>query len=118
MKLESMPNLTEEEKTKFEELALNIFGRNPPSDPADTMRFPCIGKTCDAQITEYDINCKYCGSNFQACVATGAPIFAKDYYKCPICKHKMLHTSISSLSIKHCALCHSKLNEKSMIHKN
>jgi len=89
MKLESMPNLTDDEKNKYEEVALNVFGRNPPSEPSDCAKFPCIGKNCDALITEYDINCKYCGSNFQACVATGSPIFAKEYYKCSICKHKM-----------------------------
>jgi len=114
MKLESMPNLSDEEKNKYEDVALNLFGRNPPSEPADCAKFPCIGKNCDALISEYDINCKYCGSNFQACVATGSPIFAKDYYKCTICKHKMLYSAISSMQVKHCALCHTKLNEKTM----
>ena len=112
MKLETMPSQTDEEKIKYEELALNLFGRYPPAEPVDTQKFPCIGKTCDATISEFDINCKYCGSNFQGCVATGAPIFAKEYYKCPCCKHKMLYSAISSMNLKHCALCHNRINKK------
>ena len=107
-----MPNLTDEERSRFEDTALNLFGRHPPTEPPDTQKFPCIGKNCDATITEYDINCKYCGSNFQGCVATGTPIFSKDYYKCPCCKHKMLNQAISNLNVKHCSLCHAKVDEK------
>jgi len=88
-----------------------VFRQTVPKDPKDIQKFACIGKGCDEIISEYDTNCVKCGSNFQACVATGKPIFDKHYYKCGVCKHKMLFEAIEGMHLKYCALCHSEINQ-------
>ena len=56
-----------------------------------------------------DINCKECGSHFSPCIASGQSILAKDYVSCKTCKHKALRASLQTLKLRHCTLCHAKL---------
>jgi hypothetical protein len=98
-------------------MALSIFSNRSPDPPQGMTVFKCPATGCDAQLNEYSINCPSCGSNFQSCVATGRPVLTKDYYKCAICKHKTLMDSIRLLGIKHCVLCHNRLDPKRLAEK-
>ena len=60
-------------------------------------------------ITEFEINCRECGSHFSACIASGQSILAKEYYTCKICKHKALESALRTLKLRHCTLCHGKI---------
>jgi hypothetical protein len=57
-----------------------------------------------------DINCRDCGSHFSPCIASGQSILAKEYYTCKTCKHKALESELNYLKLKHCPLCHGKIN--------
>jgi hypothetical protein len=35
---------------------------------------------------------------------------AKEYYTCKTCKHKALESELNYLKLKHCPLCHGKIN--------
>lgn len=61
-------------------------------------------------ISEFDINCSECGSHFSPCIASGQSILAKEYYTCKTCKHKALEGELQTLRLKHCTLCHGKLD--------
>ena len=57
-----------------------------------------------------DINCRDCGSHFSPCIASGQSILAKVYYTCKTCKHKALEAELTQLRLKHCTLCHGKID--------
>ena len=67
-------------------------------------------KNCGAEISEYAISCKVCGSNFSPCVVSGQSIFNKGYYKCKRCKHRSLEKEVKKTLIKNCPLCHLPLD--------
>ena len=108
VKLERLEGLTKEETEKYENLAFQLFSRHPPVNHTKS-ETKCPKSDCNAVISEYDINCRECGSHFSACIASGQSILAKDYYTCKICKHKALHSSLLGLKLRHCTLCHGKL---------
>ena len=108
VKLEGLPENSDEEKDRYQELAVNIFTRYPPIEIVSET-YPCIGKTCKEKINEFMTHCKACGSNFQPCVASGRSIFAKEYYTCKNCKHKMIESEIDRMDLKFCPLCHVKI---------
>lgn len=114
----ALPNLTQDDKKRYEHMALSIFKDQGPDVPADMSVFKCPATNCEAQINEYSISCSSCGSNFQSCVASGKPILTRDYYKCTVCKHKTLLESIRILNLKHCVLCHSRLDANKLNEKN
>lgn len=72
----------------------------------------CPKGSCGGTITEYDTSCKDCGSHFSPCIASGQSITAKAYYTCKTCKHKALHAELEILHLKHCTLCHGKIEEE------
>ncbi len=108
-KLENLPNLSKSEKEKYSELAISIFTRNEPQNIKESM-LKCPGKNCDAEISEFSIDCKHCGSNFSACVVSGQSLFQKDYFKCKRCKHKSMKSEVINRKTKCCALCHIALD--------
>ena len=112
-----MPNLSPEDRKRYEFLSLSIFKDVSPEPPEDLLVLKCPAQGCDAEINEFSINCSSCGSNFQSCVATGKPILSKDYYKCSICKHKTLMEAIRIHGIKHCVLCHNRIDQKKVAEK-
>ena len=108
VKLERLGGVSDEEREAYEQIALAVFSRHTPQDPV-AMKFPCPKKSCDAQLTEYETNCSRCGSFFSACIASGQSILAKQYYTCKTCKHKALEAELEKLSLKHCPLCHARI---------
>jgi len=108
VKLERLGDLTDKEREAYEMLAINLFSRNPPVDKATAKEFNC--PKCKSRITEYDISCNECGSHYSPCIASGQSILEKEYYTCKTCKHKALENELSYLKLKHCPLCHAKIN--------
>lgn len=109
VKLERLPNTSEKERQQYEQLAVNLFSRNPPHD-GKVEKLQCPKRECKASITAYDINCKECGSHFSPCIASGQSIFAKEFYTCKTCKHKALEQELVYLKLKHCPLCHAAID--------
>lgn len=108
VKLERLENVSDQEREAYEEIALSLFSRHAPNDPV-AMKFPCPKSSCDNQISEYDTHCERCGSIFSACIASGQSILAKEKYACKVCKHKALVKELDYLRLKHCPLCHAKI---------
>ncbi len=50
-KLENLPNISKEEREKYQELAISIFTQNDPNNFKET-QLKCPGKNCDAVISE------------------------------------------------------------------
>ena len=107
--LEQLPSLTNSQRQKFKDLAVNIFTKYPPKNHNEKT-ITCPSKNCGAQISEYAISCKVCGSNFSPCVASGQSIFNKGYFKCKRCKHRSLEKEVLKRQIKNCPLCHLPLD--------
>jgi WD repeat-containing protein 35 len=108
VKLERLEGLTEKERQKYEDLATALFSRNPPIDRR-TASLKCPKRNCEAKISEFDTSCRECGSHFSPCIASGQSILAKQYYTCKTCKHKALESELHLLHLKHCTLCHGKI---------
>ncbi|KAF0983873.1 hypothetical protein FDP41_007788 [Naegleria fowleri] len=104
IKLESMEGLTEEEKEKYEQLAIDIF-RDSPVNSVDLETRPC--PTCGADTYDYEGSCNSCNVQFYACVVTGRNIGDQDFWTCPTCKHRAIESEI--YKYHHCPLCHSSL---------
>merc|ERR1719387_3143632 len=75
IKLEASSDVPEEMQTKFADLALRIFTRNPPRDPSSRMT-PC--PKCKASIHDWCVNCPECNYRLPFCVASGRSIFPED----------------------------------------
>jgi WD repeat-containing protein 35 len=106
--LERLPDISNEEREKFENIALSLFSRHAPKD-APQVKYPNPKKGYDNQISEYDTFDPQSGSVFSACIASGQSILAKEYYTCPVCKHKALYKELDYLNLKHCPLCHAPI---------
>ena len=107
-KLENLNLLNKAQKEKFRELSIGIFTRHDPKN-TNEKKIKCPSKNCEGTVSEYDIDCKVCGSNFSPCVVSGQSIFQKDYFKCKRCKHKSLKSEVLNKCIKFCPLCHVSL---------
>lgn len=108
VKLEGLVENKDGDKERYQDLAVMIFSKYQPLEIISE-NYPCIGKNCKEKINEYATHCKSCGSNFQPCVASGRSIFAKEYYTCKNCKHKMIESEIDRQNLKYCPLCHVKI---------
>merc|ERR1711972_235942 len=75
IKLEASSEVPEEMRTKFGELALRIFTRNPPRDPSSRM-LPC--SKCNTRMYDWSIHCPNCSYRLPFCVASGRSIFPED----------------------------------------
>eukprot|EP00747_Dinoflagellata_sp_TGD_P185914 gnl/TRDRNA2_/TRDRNA2_42708_c0_seq1.p1 gnl/TRDRNA2_/TRDRNA2_42708_c0~~gnl/TRDRNA2_/TRDRNA2_42708_c0_seq1.p1 ORF type:complete len:1239 (+),score=279.59 gnl/TRDRNA2_/TRDRNA2_42708_c0_seq1:153-3869(+) len=125
IKLEAASDVPEEMRTKFADLALRIFTRNPPRDPSSRMQ-PC--PKCNTRMHDWSIQCPSCNHRLQFCVASGRSIFpearsgapdplaggAPDpsgansdqrVNSCRVCRHKMYAVEVRKL--RNCPLCHS-----------
>jgi len=121
IKLEASNDINEEMRTKFGELALKIFTKNPPRDP--NMRQNKCPK-CDTGMNEWAISCHNCNHRLAFCVASGRTIFPDErgghdggpsapgapgsVMKCRTCRHKMYTAEVRKL--RNCPLCHSRLD--------
>jgi len=121
IKLEASPDINEEMQTKFGNLALRIFTRNPPRDPSTRM-LPC--PKCNTRMHDWSISCPNCSYRLPFCVASGQSIFPeeragggpappggsdnKNVIKCKCCRHRMYTQEVRKY--RNCPLCHSRLD--------
>mmetsp|Transcript_20542 Transcript_20542/g.58181 ORF Transcript_20542/g.58181 Transcript_20542/m.58181 type:complete len:1228 (-) Transcript_20542:92-3775(-) len=125
IKLEASPDISEEMRTKFSDLALRIFTRNPPRDPRGR-EIPC--PKCNTKMHDYCVFCPSCNYRLPFCVASGRSIFPEEraggmhapedaagvlggpsgVTKCRCCRHRMYTSEVRKL--RNCPLCHSRLD--------
>mmetsp|Transcript_60250 Transcript_60250/g.178984 ORF Transcript_60250/g.178984 Transcript_60250/m.178984 type:complete len:199 (-) Transcript_60250:191-787(-) len=104
IKLKSLP-LSEHKCTEISKLALTIFSRYTPSDPA-TRRSSC--HNCGAAVKEWDARCGDCGTHFAPCIVSGRSILdPTQALACRVCKHRFYEAE--QRSRRHCPLCHAAL---------
>ncbi|KAH0621957.1 hypothetical protein JD844_023742 [Phrynosoma platyrhinos] len=92
VKLESLENLTQEQRQQYEELALQIFTKHYPKDNKKS--------ELDGLLEEGE-------GKLPTCVATGRPITEYQFWMCNICKHCVQAQEISNYNF--CPLCHSSV---------
>ena len=109
--LEKLNSINKYKNKKYEELAQSIFVKYEPKN-VDEKFFKCPNKDCGQPVSEYDIYCKYCGTNFNGCVLTGASILDHHYFKCRQCHHRTKKSEVKKSTIANCPLCHYSLNRK------
>lgn len=108
-KLEHLNTLNKMQREAYRKLSIAIFTKERPVN-RNSKTFDCPNKKCDAKISEFDIDCKTCGSNFSPCVVSGQSVLQREYFKCKRCKHKCLKNEVYNKSVKYCPLCHVVLD--------
>jgi WD repeat-containing protein 35 len=104
-RLETMDDLSEQERGQFREIAFNIFTKHKPEDPKTNRKLRC--PSCGAEILDWSPSCETCHISFPPCVASGKPISDSQYITCRVCKHPTHESEMDKLS--NCALCHQAL---------
>ncbi|OCT79015.1 WD repeat-containing protein 35 [Xenopus laevis] len=92
IKLESLENLTAEQRQQYEDLALEIFTKHSPKDTRkpDLESFPEGGE-----------------GKLPTCIASGRVITEYQFWMCNVCKHCVQDREIGNYSF--CPLCHSSI---------
>ena len=104
IKLKALP-LAEHVKRDMAKLALAIFSRYTPNDPAARQE-SCYN--CSAPVREWDARCSDCGTMFAPCVASGRSILdPSQAASCRVCKHRFYESEMRGR--RNCPLCHSPL---------
>lgn len=93
VKLETLDSLPEKDRDEIETLAVKVFIKHAPTDPA--------------ALPDPYLKCLDLGKSFKACVITGRAIHDSPSYMCKTCRHSMLDHERSK--ILNCPLCHSPL---------
>lgn len=90
---------------KYEELALEIFGKRPPKDAKPATKAECL--QCETLVPDYCVACPNCSSSFPACVVSGRPLMDQaSAWICSVCKHRAA-SERDVVNINGCPLCHS-----------
>eukprot|EP00002_Diphylleia_rotans_P007180 TRINITY_DN1668_c0_g2_i6.p1 TRINITY_DN1668_c0_g2~~TRINITY_DN1668_c0_g2_i6.p1 ORF type:complete len:146 (-),score=25.68 TRINITY_DN1668_c0_g2_i6:63-500(-) len=104
IKLESLPDITEQEREAYQELALSIFIRHPPQDPG-CKKYEC--PSCKAAVKDWMSSCGDCGATLPGCISTGRTIFdVRSSVACKTCKHRSFEPEIRGR--QYCPLCHGR----------
>ncbi|KAJ9468906.1 Intraflagellar transport protein 122-like protein [Diplonema papillatum] len=99
-------------ESKYQDLAIKIFTRHPPSDEPPTI--PCW--KCKSDTKEWYSSCQTCGVTFNVCVISGRTIQSDTGSSehrievCKRCRHKMYRSEMIAKRWRHCFLCHAPLN--------
>ncbi|CAL1291163.1 unnamed protein product [Larinioides sclopetarius] len=105
MRLESLETISEEERSKYEALAAEIFVKHPPKDSRSSM-VHCRG--CVESIPDWYTSCPNCSLIFPVCVASGRPIMNPSLqWTCLQCHHSAFKQEMLTRTC--CALCHCTL---------
>lgn len=105
--------ITEDKRNQYEQLAVEIFLKNPPNDQHSNVDEKINCKFCGESISEYSITCGKCHSKFIACVATGKSIINSDKdWICKRCGHHAIANEINSYN--NCPLCHFNIEINSV----
>merc|ERR1719428_255248 len=95
IKLESLDTISEEQRKRFEELALEIFTRHSPKDNRAVM-VECV--TCGSQIPDWSTSCPSCDQKFGSCIVSSRVLIEYSFWQCEVCKHRAYEEEISSLN--------------------
>jgi len=96
VKLETLPSMSESERDQLQTLAVAIFTRHPPTDPA--------------LLPEPYMKCLEVGRSYKACVISGRAVQDSPHTMCKTCRHLLLDHEMGKC--QHCPLCHVPLMEK------
>lgn len=110
MNLESLPNITNEERKKYESVAVKIFTKHNYNDKEDK-KMECP-KKCGEFLYRWSTECIKCGAKVAWSVASGLPITNDSFYRCSRCKHKT--EKIEVRDTQYCPLCHGPLDKSRM----
>ena len=105
--LEHYDDYPEEKRNKFSDLAIEIFVKNAPQDPAMVGSVPCT--KCGAQVSMLQSTCPECGMKMKVCVKSGNLIFDNSFWECQYCRHYVLIDLADDLQI--CPLCHHRVQD-------
>uniref|UniRef100_A0A0K0FYV2 ANAPC4_WD40 domain-containing protein n=1 Tax=Strongyloides venezuelensis TaxID=75913 RepID=A0A0K0FYV2_STRVS len=101
MKIDSLYDITDEEKDTFNKLATSIFVKNLPKD-INVYTLACTN--CDKTVPDYCLQCPHCDVKYNICIASGRPIINDTFWLCLKCKRKAWEEEI--VNWDHCPLCH------------
>ncbi|XP_054168893.1 WD repeat-containing protein 35-like [Oppia nitens] len=109
IKLESMDTIGDDHRIQYEELAINIFSKNPPKDSRTATKSECT--YCETMIADWLTVCPSCHIKFAICVASGRPIMdASKQWTCNRCGHHAYKSDI--ITFNNCPLCHQIIDNK------
>ena len=100
MKLESLQDISDNDRQAYSEIAMSIFTQHKPVDPKKLRGKP---EKRPGVVTMKDDAAK----NRELCVASGKIIKDPKWKRCRTCKHPMLLAELRGR--RHCPLCHSPL---------
>ncbi|KAL0485363.1 WD repeat-containing protein [Acrasis kona] len=103
MKLETLQG-SDEDKIKFQSLAVDIFTKYPPRREDQSPKNECPQCKCEA--SDYESHCSHCGTPFYGCVVTGRNIFVNEFWRCNSCKHRAFDHVV--YKYKNCPMCHAE----------
>jgi hypothetical protein len=87
-----------------EEMAIDIFIKNPPVNPRLASGVGC--PKCHAMVSMLESQCKECGTKMKVCVGTGR-LLEESPWECQNCKHCVVADLADSLVV--CPMCHHEL---------
>ena len=90
---------------RYEELALEIFGKRPPRDSRPAAKAECL--QCETLVPDNCVVCPNCSSPFPACIVSGRPLNNLSLtWFCTTCKHHAT-SERDVVNANSCPLCHS-----------
>ena len=92
VKLETIPTLPEQERDEIETLAVQIFIKHQPTDPAP--------------LPDPYLRCLDMGRPYTACVLTGRAVQDSPSTMCKQCRFVMLEHERALKRVRNCPLCH------------
>lgn len=107
IQLENSESLTKKNRQRMENMAVKIFGKHPPNDPADLPVVEC--KRCKSKLIEPNCKCT-CGYVTVPSIVSGVviPELKKELvWKCNKCNHYSLKDEIKKFKV--CPLCHTTI---------
>lgn len=104
-------HVSEDQREKYEKLAIDIFGVNAPNGQSEEegsqVRVEC--KFCGSSIPDYSICCAQCNTKFVACIVSGKSIMdSRQQWTCKQCNHQAIKTEIKQYN--NCPLCHFRID--------
>lgn len=105
--LEHSDEIPQSQREKFEDLAIDIFTRNPPTDQGDLGVVQC--PKCSGVVSNLQSQCPECGERMRVCTYTARLIDGSNYWECKYCKHYVMIDIVDELSV--CPLCHHNVTQ-------
>ncbi len=91
-----------EDGAPYQNLALDIFTKHTPTDPANKRKYEC--PDCGADCKDWMTSCSECGIKFPPCIVSGRSILGNKSVQCKVCRHRVIEQEVRTVT--HCPLCH------------